>query len=161
MSNIHILSEPVHSGKSTLLMNWCGKQQSVAGVLMPDVDGSRKLYDIAAKKYYDFQVKDKQANSTIDICKWSFDESVFKLGKDILLRAAKQKPEWLILDEVGKLEMNKNTGFEPAVKELIDIYKHETGNAKLLLVIRDYMLEQSFTHYGLDQNMVLPKTFFL
>lgn len=161
MSNIHILSEPVHSGKSTLLMNWCLKQPGVAGVLMPDVDGSRKLYDIAAKKYYDFQVMDKPADSTIDICKWSFDESVFQLGRELLLNAAKERPDWLILDEVGKLEMNKNTGFEPAVKELIAIYKQDTGNAKLLLVIRDYMLEQSFTHYGLDQGMVLPKTFFL
>jgi len=62
---------------------------------------------------------------------------------------------------VGKLEMNRNTGFEPAVKELVEIYKQETGNAKLLLVIRDYMLEQSFAHYGLNSDMVLSKAFFL
>lgn len=161
MSNIHILSEPVHSGKSTLLMNWCQKQPSVTGVLMPDVDGSRKLYDIAVKQYHDFQVMEKQPDGTIDICKWSFDESIFQLGRELLLEAAKQRPDWLILDEVGKLEMDKNTGFEPAVKELVEIYKQDTGNAKLLLVIRDYMLEQSFAHYGLDQSMVLPKTFFL
>ena len=161
MSNIHILSEPVHSGKSTLLMNWCNRQNSVAGVLMPDVDGSRKLYDIATKTYHDFQITEKQEGGTIDICKWNFDESVFQLGRDILLNAAKQKPDWLILDEVGKLEMNRNTGFEPAVKGLIEIYKQETGKAKLLLVIRDYMLEQSFAHYGLNKDMVLDKTFFL
>ncbi len=161
MSNIYILSEPVHSGKSTLLMNWSKQQTSIAGVLMPDVDGSRKLYDIASQTYYDFQVAEKQGAGTIDICKWNFDEAVFQLGRDILLNAAKQRPDWLVLDEVGKLEMNRNTGFEPAVKELVEIYKQETGNAKLLLVIRDYMLEQSFAHYGLNSDMVLSKAFFL
>ncbi|MBL7719142.1 MAG: ATP-binding protein [Flavipsychrobacter sp.] len=161
MSNIHILSEPVHSGKSTLLMNWTKRQPDIAGVLMPDVNGSRKLYDIATQTYYDFQVAEKQEAGTIDICKWNFDEKIFELGRKLLLNAAKQKPEWLILDEVGKLEMNRHTGFEPAVTELVKLYRQETGNAKLLLVIRDYMLEQSFTHYGLNQEMVLPKTFFL
>lgn len=161
MSNIHILSEPVHSGKSTLLMNWSKRQPDIAGVLMPDVNGSRKLYDIATQTYYDFQVAEKQEAGTIDICKWNFDEKIFELGRKLLLNAAKQKPEWLILDEVGKLEMNRHTGFEPAVTELVKLYRQETGNAKLLLVIRDYMLEQSFTHYGLNQEMVLPKTFFL
>jgi nucleoside-triphosphatase THEP1 len=161
MSNIYILSEPVHSGKSTLLMNWCLKQEGVAGVLMPDVDGSRKLYDIAAGKFYDFQLDEKQEEGAVSICKWNFDENIFRLGRDILLNAAKQEPRWLILDEVGKLEMNRNTGFEPAVRELVELYKHQEGDAKLLLVIRDYMLEQSFEHYGLIREMVLPKTFFL
>ena len=128
---------------------------------MPDVDGSRKLYDIATGTYHNIQIEQKQEAGTIDICKWSFDESVFDMGRKILLNAAKQKPEWLILDEVGKLEMNRSTGFEPAVKELVELYKKETGSAKLLLVIRDYMLEQSFEHYGLNQEMVLPKSFFL
>ena len=161
MSNIYILSEPVHSGKSTLLMNWCKRQESVAGVLMPDVDGSRKLYDIATNTHYDIQVKDQKPVSTVDVCKWSFDEAVFKRGREILLDAAKQKPDWLVLDEVGKLEMNRNTGFGPVVTKLVELYKNETGKAKLLLVIRDYMLEQSFDHYGLHQDMVLPKSFFL
>ena len=42
--SIIIFSRPVHSGKTTELMQWCEQvsiKQNVAGILMPDIDGSR------------------------------------------------------------------------------------------------------------------------
>jgi nucleoside-triphosphatase THEP1 len=161
MSNIHILSEPIHSGKTTMLMNWCNMQADACGILMPDVDGMRKLYDAKHKTYYDFQVEPSDNEGITHIGKFYFDDTVFLQAKMILLKAAEIKPQWLVLDEVGRLEMNMNGGFEPAVTQLIKLYQKQEGNAKLLLVIRDYLLEESFEHYGLNKDMVLHKSFFL
>lgn len=160
MSNIYILSQPIRTGKTTLLMNWCSRQDDAAGILMPDIQEMRKLYDIREKKYYDFQVAPSEKEGITHIGKFYFDDTVFMEARNILLKAAERQPQWLVLDEVGRLEMNMN-GFEPVVTQLVRQYKQQEGNAKFLLVIRDYLLEESFEHYGLNNDMVLPKSFFL
>jgi tRNA-binding EMAP/Myf-like protein len=46
-----------------------------------------------------------------------------------------------VVDEVGKLEIEREEGLEPVISELVSYYKSEKAVGKLLLVIRDYLLK--------------------
>ena len=57
-------------------------------------------------------------------------------------------PAWLLIDEVGKLETEQGEGLEPAVLQTIATYRQQKDN-RLLLVIRDTLLEQALRKYDL------------
>lgn len=160
-SNIYIFSQPIRTGKTTLLHNWVKGQKSIGGILMPDIEGKRKIYDIHRKLYHDMQLSENEgALHVIQVGKFRFSGEVFELSKEVLKREMDFGPEWLVVDEVGKLEVEQNSGFEPMVSELIDHYKNEDTKGKLLLVIRDSLLSKAFDLYGLNSDMLVNRTFF-
>jgi molybdopterin-guanine dinucleotide biosynthesis protein A/nucleoside-triphosphatase THEP1 len=139
-------------------MNWIAGQKDVGGILTPDVNGQRMLYDINQGDYYPLQVTNKE--NAIQIGRFSFDQSIFHLAQQILLESMNQQHEWVIVDEIGRLEMDKQSGLEPAVSAVIKNAKTKASNTKLLLVIRDYLLNDAIQYYGLQGATVLHKSFF-
>jgi molybdopterin-guanine dinucleotide biosynthesis protein A len=65
-----------------------------------------------------------------------------------------------VIDEIGRLEIDHSSGFEPMVSECIESVKTSSHNTKLLLVIRDYLLEKAIAYYQLQDAIVLPRAFF-
>lgn len=159
IDQIYILSQPIQSGKTTLLSNWVLSQSSVAGILTPDVDGKRKLYDITTNAYFDLQLPDT-AREGIRIGRFLFDADVFAKARDILKKAINCEYEWIVVDEIGRLEMDRKEGLEPQIYELIEYFKIHKLHSKLLLVIRDYLLEDAKKYYGMEEAVVLSKGFF-
>ncbi len=139
-------------------MNWIARQKNVGGILTPDVNGLRMLYNIASQSYHPLQVM-HEAN-TIQIGRFNFDESAFQLAQKIVLESMAQQHEWVIVDEVGRLEMDKQSGLEPAVSAIIQKAKTQASNTKLLLVIRDYLLNDAIQYYRLEGATILHKSFF-
>lgn len=142
-----------------MLQNWLKGQANAAGILTPDINGIRKVYDIADNTYYDLQADETYTGELISIGKYKFSAAGFEKARDILIRFANSGPEWLIVDEVGKLEIEQHTGLEPALSQIIDLYKVNPAG-KILMVIRDYLLTQAIAHYKLEGAMVLDKSFF-
>lgn len=159
MSTIYILSQPIQSGKTTLLQEWVQTQNSVGGILTPDIDGKRKLLDISTNTYYDLQLAEHEDG--IRIGKFVFDAVVLQQSQTILGKAIKQQFEWVVVDEVGKLEMDRKEGLEPVLSEVIHYFKTQQTSTKLLLVIRDYLLQDAIHYYGLEDAQLLPSSFFL
>jgi len=56
--SIYIFSRPIHSGKTTELLQWCNLQKNIAGILMPDINGSRKILDLLTKDVFDIECTD-------------------------------------------------------------------------------------------------------
>lgn len=159
INHIYILSEPIQTGKTTLLLNWISNQSSVAGILTPDVDGKRKLFDIQHHTYHNLQLN--ETDEGIRIGRFVFDKSVFEIARNIIRNAINEQPDWIIIDEIGRLEMDRKEGLEPDLSYLIDTFKTLNTHTKLLLVIRDYLLEDAKKYYGIEEVVVLPKDFFL
>ena len=83
-SNIYIFSAPVQSGKTTLLMNWVNTQQNICGILAPDVDGKRKVFDISTKTYFDFETNNTpQSEELISVGRFHFNKSAFAQAQRI------------------------------------------------------------------------------
>jgi nucleoside-triphosphatase THEP1 len=147
---ITIFSGPIHSGKTSRLLQWAGRQPDVAGIATPVREGLKVLYDLAEKKYHPLQI-DAASHSTvvcITIGKYLFSQAAFLTGRQILEQAAQQNQGWLIIDEIGPLELD-GQGFEPAAGRIIRQYVARKRSSNLLLVIRDTILHRVLDYYGI------------
>lgn len=148
--SIVIFSRAICSGKTTELQQWCVKQKNAAGVLMPDINGSRKIWDIATQSVFDIACAEPQ-NTTeplINIGQFHFYEHAFEQANRILLAALYAKPLWLVVDEVGKLELN-GKGFCQSLQQIIPYYQQTNAVGNLLLVVRDSLLEQVVQNFSI------------
>jgi nucleoside-triphosphatase THEP1 len=153
--SIIIFSRPIHSGKTTELLQWCNQQKNVCGILMPDINGSRKILDIKTKQLFDIECTDAEnANELLTtIGKYNFYTAVFEKANLILITALTQKPNWLIVDEVGNLEL-EGKGFYDAIKKATDLYnKKNTGT--LLITIRDSLFEEVIIFFKFKDYSVI------
>lgn len=156
-NKIFILSQPVQTGKTTVLQKWL-QNKDISGILTPDVNGKRVLFDVAEKTTYELELN---VNSEgIKVGKFVFSHDTFDLAKSILRKQKNAGHDWLVVDEVGKLEIERQEGLEPVITELIGHYKREDVKGNLLLVIRDYLLETAIAHYELYDAIVVNKYFF-
>jgi molybdopterin-guanine dinucleotide biosynthesis protein A/nucleoside-triphosphatase THEP1 len=156
---IFILSQPIQTGKTTLLQEWIVGKQNIGGILTPDVNGKRMLYDIANQTYSSFQLEDTAEG--INIGRFVFSKVAFKKAQKILRESIKQDLDWILVDEIGRLEMDHKQGLEPAISEVIHYFNTHQTNTKLLLVIRDYLLGDAKRMYGLNDVKLLERAFFV
>jgi nucleoside-triphosphatase THEP1 len=113
-SKILLFSDGIQSGKTATLLNWIKGKNNVCGILTPDVDEIRMLYDITQNKYYPFETDVNEIVQVEVIGRFVFLKSAFDKAIEILKNAITLKPEWLIIDEIGKLEL-VDKGLEPRV----------------------------------------------
>ena len=151
-NNIYIFSRPIQSGKTTLLAKWVSNCPDAAGILTPDIDGKRCLLDIATTTMHPLEVPATHPNH-ISVGRFRFNNEVFQTAQSILRQSVPLQPSWLIIDEIGKLEIERNTGLEPAVSEIISAYQAGVVNGNLLLVVRDYLLSRAITHYQIQNSI--------
>jgi nucleoside-triphosphatase len=157
---IYIMSEPVQSGKTTMLMNWVKTRNDVGGMLTPDILGKRKLMDIENNTWYDFEKEATYTGKAITVGKYYFDADIFGLAQKILLNTLKHNYGWIVVDEIGKLELHQQTGLEPAVSQLIEHYQKPSTTGNLMLVIRDYLLTDCVKHYDINEAVIFNKSNF-
>ncbi len=149
---IYIFTDEIQSGKTTRLMKWV-KNRRVGGILCPDQNGLRMLYDIATGKFFPFQLPDSQPN-TQNIGRFYFKSETFDLARRLLLQAANRSLDWIVVDEVGPLEL-QGLGFEPAVRQLIELQKDATAQWNLLLVVRKSLVQAVLKKYNIDDAKFL------
>ncbi len=157
--NIFIFAAPVKSGKTTTLMNWVGNKKNIGGLLAPDIDGLRRLYSLRDRQLHDYQLSDEAAavakpEEMVTICKFNFAAPAFASARQLLLEDSRQDFDWVIVDEIGKLEL-KGEGLEPAAAEVIEYYKTGRAKGRLLLIVRDELVEQAVKHYGLVEYRII------
>ncbi|MGD1840309.1 MAG: nucleoside-triphosphatase [Thermonemataceae bacterium] len=143
---IYLLTGPIGTGKTTQLTKWVAQQQQVAGILSPVIEGKRHLQDITsgASQLLEATATTQQP---VQVGRYTFDETVFTWARACLQEALKKSPRYLIIDEIGKLELRQE-GLEPAVTEVLQAYQQQ-ASFDLILVIRDTLLEKSIAHYTL------------
>jgi nucleoside-triphosphatase THEP1 len=144
-------------------MEWCTRQKNIGGFVCPDVDFRRKLFDIQKRCFREFQVTESDERPAVMIGHYQFLLEGFQLAHGLLEEMALQCKEadpshfWLV-DEIGKLELRKQ-GFEPAFSNFLSAYNH-AGKGTLILVIRDYLLEEAIQHYHLTQAKIIHHDWF-
>ena len=149
MGKIYVLTGPVGSGKTTSLERWCQKQKSADGILAPVIEGKRNLKFIRINEIKGLE--SSAGNNGIKIGRYIFDEKVFEEARNYLEGAFQNNPEWLIIDEIGPLELEGN-GLEPAAGKIIKQIKSTHTN--IILVIREGLLDKVFKHYNLSPEEI-------
>ena len=156
--SIYIFCRPIHSGKTTALLEWCERQENMAGVLMPDINGSRKIFDVKSKTIFDIECTDT-ANTRkplTSIGRFHFYTAAFEKGNAIVLNALLQNPCWLLIDEAGKLEL-EGRGFYESVAKALEIYSHTKKTGNLLLTVRDSLCEEVISFFKIKNCRVISE----
>lgn len=158
--NIIIFSRPVHSGKTTDLLQWCKQEKNISGVLMPDIDGKRKILNLETNEIIGIECTDPDIDHEvlIPVGPYYFYRSVFEKFNSLLPEMFLRCPNWLVIDEVGKLELDEK-GFYPAVKKILgpDSYweKDKKNQTKLLLVVREGLCKAVITFFKIKQYTIV------
>lgn len=154
---IFIVTGPIRSGKSTTLYTWCVNQDMVDGVLCLDNSiGKRYFLNIQSKEEYILETDANAQDEMISVGKFHLLQAAFDSAnlyvKKICNKAAYK---YLIIDELGKLEL-KNNGLHEAAESVI--LRHETDVIKhIILVVRDSLLTEIISHYNISNYSVITK----
>lgn len=158
-NKIILFSDSIESGKTSTLLHWIKDKINVAGILTPDVYGIRKLYDIQENKYYPFETDVNELTDVEVIGRFIFLKSAFKQAIEILKNGVHQKPDWLIIDEIGKLEL-ENLGLEPALNLILKDYSAFSPETKIIIIVRDYLLDKTIEKYDFKDVEVVKANYF-
>lgn len=158
MHTIDILTGPIHSGKTTHLISWIKYHSHCAGILSPIVEGKRQFYSIHRKEFHRFESDEmEKGEALLSIGKYSFYKSSFDWARLELEQAVKLKPHWLIIDEIGPIEL-QGEGLEPQVSHILKDYTRSRKN-RLILVVRNQILENVLEHYNLTDTACIHDSF--
>lgn len=144
MCKIFIVSGEIGSGKTTSLMKWASTRNNVGGIFQPVVEGKRFLYDISSRTLKNMEIDFSSAGTKIG--KYNFDNRTFDWAQNVLLDCFSKQLEWLIIDEVGPLEL-EGKGLEPVVSKILQ--ERDQINAKLVFIVRTSILEKFVENYDL------------
>ncbi len=147
---ITILTGPIKNGKTTKLFGFIKNLKSVSGILSPVVNNQRVLFHIGSKTIRNFE-SNNESDITIDVGRYRFLKSSFEWGNTMLINDLKQNYNYLIIDEIGKLEL-KDEGFHQSCEH---IWKNkELYSTNLIMVVRDYLVDDVLSKYKIDKNEI-------
>ncbi len=154
--SIYVFSGPVQSGKSTELLKWCNQRERIMGILMPDILGCRKIFNVKSNEIFDIQCIDatKTAELLITIGKFNFYAAAFEKANLILTDALLEKPDWLLIDEIGYLELD-GKGFYHSLVNAAEFYNNNTSYGNLLITVRDSLCEEVISFFELKNSQVI------
>lgn len=150
MKRTFLISGPVHSGKTTRLQSWINMNSyhKIDGILAPVLGGIRYLLHIKSNEMRKLEVVENDVRSNFTtIGKYTFNNTVFDWANSKLMETFDTKPEYIIIDEIGPLEL-QGQGLEPAVSEILIKRRSELDN--IIIVVRSSMMENFFMHYKLN-----------
>jgi nucleoside-triphosphatase THEP1 len=147
MKKIYLLTGPKNSGKSTRLLQWVEKQKSIIGIICPRENGKRELFSIYSNTFKEYEVDDEK-RPVFKIGKYKFLKDSFDWAENELLKAWESKPQWLVIDEIGPLEL-QGDGFDKIVKQLL--FDSNLPQSNLLIVVREDMIREVISNYNLDK----------
>jgi molybdopterin-guanine dinucleotide biosynthesis protein A/nucleoside-triphosphatase THEP1 len=153
MSKVVILSGAVQSGKTTSLLKHFSNTNAVGGFICPDVNGKRMMFYTSEKRVVPFQIT--QQNNSVSIGKFAFDQNVFNKACDILVNPLTLDNNWVIVDEVGPLEL-KEKGYYHSLITLIDNAKQK-DDLTIILVVREHLIADVVSKFNLKDVEIITK----
>lgn len=130
---IYLLSAPIQSGKTTSLINWSAARKDVYGILTPVINGKRIFMNAQTGEQFAMEAGGEE--EILVVGRFSFSRAGFDKAIQIIRDAINNKG-WLLIDEIGPLEL-KGEGFCEVLKEVL-----AAKQEKILLVVREGITEQ-------------------
>jgi len=151
MKKIILFSGPIHSGKTTRLQKFIS-DKNCDGIVAPVIDGKRFIQRI---KTGEIKSLETESEESIIIGKYKFSKETMEWAKQQIKESLHSKVDYIVIDEVGKLEMI-DQGYEPMVTHAIEEFKKE-NSFDLILVVRESLVEDVISKYGLSEYNIETK----
>ena len=153
---ILILTGPTRNRKTTTLREWSERRDDCGGVLSPDVNGLRVLYNVKTRQSIPWQKPVPDSDADLIVGRFSFDPEAFTIATGWLNEhLADPEVRQIILDEVGRLELD-GKGWGPWLHTAAT----QLGDKTLILVVRRSLLDEVINLYGLEEVSVVEKDYF-
>lgn len=149
MPTIFILSGPAHSGKTTRLINWIKNNNGIAGIVAPKINSLRYLQDIAGGEKRRLETHHADNADAVKVGQYVFSGRVFRWAVEVIQMAIVRKPDWLIIDEIGPLELS-GKGLASAVNSVLQC----VSETNIVLVIRENLVNDVINYYNLDRENI-------
>ncbi|WP_055442591.1 nucleoside-triphosphatase [Lacinutrix himadriensis] len=153
---IYILTGAIRTGKTTALFDWINDRDDVDGLLCPDSEnGKRYFLKVKSRNELELEVE-TESEDVIAIGSFKFLKAAFKEANDYLISTASEtENRYLIIDELGKLELKKE-GLHRSAEALVSRFKNDNSQ-HLILVVRDCLLGAVLEHYAIAEYSLLEK----
>lgn len=140
---IVVVSGEINIGKTTALQQWLSTNHhyKITGFLTPKTLQERIFLKIDSNTYLKMLAEEDESDS-LNIGKYKFSISSFNDITNYTLKSLESKPDFVVLDEIGPLEL-KGLGFHELLTSLLSL------DSNLILVIRNTLLEQIIQNYKL------------
>ena len=146
VSEMHILTAPIQTGKTTSLVNWSEKKEDVHGILTPIVDGKRMFMNAHTRQLFLMEAKEGETE-TLTVGRFIFSKANFDKAI-LIIQDSIDKPGWLVIDEIGPMEL-RDEGFAAVLKEVM-----QNRKANTLLVVREGLAEKVKEHFRLTNVII-------
>ena len=154
---IYLFTGPIRSHKTTTLLQWAQLRMDCGGVLSPDVQGMRHLYNVRDKIYLSWQKTEREKDTDVVIGRFIFDQDAFDTAVGWLNDHLEDPSlQFIILDEVGPLELS-GKGWNFWLRNVL----LSLGDTSLILVVRESLLEDVITAYALIDYKVVGREYFV
>lgn len=146
---VYILTAPVQTGKTTSLIQWCENRNDVYGILTPVVEGKRVFRNANTKEQFPMEAADDETE-ILTVGRFVFSKMNFYKAIEII-RTSVNKKGWLIIDEIGPMEL-RGEGFSEILKEML-----LTRDDRILIVIRenDNIVSKAKEYYNLHSAITI------
>jgi nucleoside-triphosphatase len=146
-SEVFILTGEIHSGKTTALEKW-SKGKSVSGILTPIVEERRVVYDLKTASYFPLEANADDEN-IISVGRYHFSQEAFHKMNVLLKQQSNRSVEWVVIDEVGLLELDGKGLYDSVV------YLLENAQPKLIFVVRESLVQRVKEYFSLTEVRVI------
>ena len=147
---MYVLTGRKQSGKTTTLFEQIAKRKDVSGILQPIRDEKRVIYDNMSGESRVLEVKgDEEEVDVVRVGRFAFNRATMAWAGEVLLRATKAKCEWLVVDEIGPLEL-RGEGMDAVVKRVL----MERVEGKMMLVVREGLVDDVLKWYEIPRDKV-------
>lgn len=145
---IKIVTGRVQSGKTTSLFKFISENKDTDGILSPIVNNKRMLYHISTKTIKEFEAE-KHSTDIVSVGKYRFLSDSFDWANQKIIESFNSSVKYIIIDEIGKLEL-RGEGLHKSAQEIIKEIKN--SDKILILVIRDYLLDEILKYYNITEH---------
>ena len=144
---IVILSGPIQSGKSSALLKWI-EGKSVAGFITPILSGRKVMVNVLTAEVFVYELCEPKKGG-VRVGNYYLCENAFDKAYDILQKAFASRKGWVVIDEIGKLEL-KGQGHHKALSVLFN-----GSENNMLLVIRESLLTEVIEKYKIKASAII------
>ncbi|MFY7898888.1 MAG: nucleoside-triphosphatase [Chitinophagaceae bacterium] len=138
MANFYILTGEKQTGKTTILQEWRKQNHLLKGIITPiDTLGKRIFKNIATNEIFSMEAERNNADG-IAIGKYIFSIKAFEKANQVILESFSTLPPFLIIDEIGPLEIKQQQGFYLTLLYVSNFYQN---TCTIILVVRPSCLK--------------------
>ena len=154
--SILIFSRKINSGKTSELQQWIDTSLDIGGILMPDVNNFRCMLNIRTNVLYEAQCKDENIDEELifNVGRFKFYKTAYQKVNNYLKDEIKNLPDTLIIDEIGKLEL-QGLGFNTSVLDAVKKYQSKSVRKVLILVVREELLNEVMQRYQIKKCKIV------